>query len=202
MAIELDHVFVNVGKGFPEKEKLSNRLHIGNGRRHEGQGTEAEFLAFEKNYLEFIWLADEQEASQNPLELDKRFLANQCSFGVAFRGQLDESQASSFWQYKPPYLSKGCIWVHKSHKEDFSLPMIFVVDVGLENEAMWPIKKNIWAPDQILPGEFKKIIINGPMTSQDLQLPQLEFKSAENYSMEISGVGGLMLESVQVFSDM
>ncbi len=198
MAIELDHVFVNVKEGFPEKETLNGNLRIGHRSKHKDQGTEVEFLAFEKNYLEFIWLSDKEEASKNPLKLNERFLANQCPFGVGYRGVLDAEQKSEFWEYKPEYMKAGTIWVHNSALEDFSLPMVFVVELGVDNKSMWPSRKKTWSPDQILSGGFNEVVISGPLDPNELVFPQLKFMPADTYSMQIAGVESLRLDTLNI----
>ena len=82
-------------------------------------------------------MRDEKEASTNELKLNKRFNSKRCPFGIAFRGTLTEKERIDFWEYKPENLPSGSIWVHSSHLTDFSLPMIFVMDLKLGNESYW-----------------------------------------------------------------
>ena len=54
--LEIDHIFTIVNPSF--KSGLQEQIQglIGHRKEHQGQGTTAEFILFQRNYLEFIWL--------------------------------------------------------------------------------------------------------------------------------------------------
>ena len=201
MNIEIDHIFCIVSKNFTERDNLSVNLPIGYKRSHLGQGTEAKFLAFEKNYLEFIWLRDEKEASTNELKLNERFNSKRCPFGIAFRGTLTEKERIDFWEYKPENLPSGSIWVHNSHLTDFSLPMIFVMDLKLSNESYWPVNQDRWKAKDILYGQFESVVLNGPVSNELNNFPGFKMNSSDRYSLKVNGISGVDLSALGLIVD-
>ena len=107
MTYQIDHIF-QIVKNEEEAWNLARAtgLKIFPRRDHQGQGTSAIFLIFEKNYFEYIWLRDAEEAKNNLLRWDLKheaFLNGGSPFGVAFRGTIPDDLKSKFTLYKPAY---------------------------------------------------------------------------------------------------
>jgi Glyoxalase-like domain len=64
MALELDHLFIFTSVGAREVEQLLKfGLTEGEPNTHPGQGTACRRFFFHNAYLEFLWVHDEQEAT-------------------------------------------------------------------------------------------------------------------------------------------
>ena len=97
---------------FPERDdSLFQSINCQVARKHKGQGTENECALFGANYLEFIWVNDEKEASGVAGDLLKRskWRSNGCCpFGICFRNRMSEiTSEDDIELYTPDYLSRG-----------------------------------------------------------------------------------------------
>ena len=114
MPLVLDHFFIFVSPGFPEQDDvLFKSIDCQVARNHKGQGTENRCALFEANYLEFIWVNNDQEAAGVAGDLLKRskWRSNGCCpFGICFRNSMkDITSESNIELYKPDYLRSGKI---------------------------------------------------------------------------------------------
>jgi hypothetical protein len=187
--IEIDHIFTIVSPHFLEKGLIKPNSLIGNLTHHKGQGTSAEFMPFEQNYLEFIWLSNEEEARNNDLHLQQRFTSNKCPFGFGFRGKVDEGHLDDFNIYKPSYLSQGRILDHKSQTSNFNIPMYFVMDLDKDNESFYPINMKSFSKDRIQSGGIKKVILHTPHPDPVNSLfPQIEQVKSDTWGLQVIGL--------------
>jgi hypothetical protein len=127
-SLELDHIFCFCSSALPEVALLeAYGFIVSPGRRHPGQGTANRCVRFRENYLEFIYVDDENEARANSLQLHRRAQWRQTGaspYGIALRGTLSELDRKEFWEYRPSYLPSGEILIHKSEDRG---PLIFLV---------------------------------------------------------------------------
>ncbi len=115
--LELDHIFVFTAIDAPEAEALIELgLAEGSGNVHPGQGTANRRFFFADNFLELLWVHDEQEA-QSPIiastllwERSRWRQSGYAPFGLCVRPTAElVTQDRDFtlpdtWAYKPPYL--------------------------------------------------------------------------------------------------
>jgi hypothetical protein len=187
--IEIDHIFTIVSPSFPEKNLISRNDLIGNRNKHKDQGTSAEFMAFEQNYLEFIWLSDQEEARSNDLHLQQRFTSNQCPFGFGFRGKIDEDHLDDFNIYKPSYLSQGRILDHKSQQIDYKVPMFFIMDLDKDIKSFYPTNIKSFSSDVIQTGKIERVILHTPYPSPTNALfPQIEQVKSNKWGLQVIGL--------------
>jgi hypothetical protein len=113
MALELDHVFICCSPGAPEADALTGAgLREGSANTHPGQGTANRRFFFSNAYIEFVWVADADEARSPrtaPTRLYERCFpqtAGVCPFGIVFRPQSTPAPPAPFgtWSYRPGYL--------------------------------------------------------------------------------------------------
>ncbi len=131
MNIELDHVFVCVGPGAPEAEKLIRfGLHEGLPNEHPGQGTACRRFGFANAMIELLWVSDPLEAQNEGTRrtlLWERWSARGSGaspFGVCVRPTNPPAEESPFpaWVYRPTYLSDPLV--------------MHIAEAGVE-EPMW-----------------------------------------------------------------
>jgi hypothetical protein len=116
MTIEFDHLFVFTTVNAPEVDEiLAYGFTEGTSNIHSGQGTANRRIFFRNAMLEFLWIADEQEAKSPeiaPLHFWERSHSHQTEyspFGIIFRfcaAKRSEQVQPLFttWAYRPPYL--------------------------------------------------------------------------------------------------
>jgi len=111
-ALEVDHAFVACAPGAPEVGALLELgLVEGSRNTHPGQGTANRRFFFENFMLEFVWVADEAEATS--AQTRRTRLWERCSnrqsghspFGIIFR-PVSENASPPFqtWPYRPRYM--------------------------------------------------------------------------------------------------
>lgn len=198
--IEIDHIFTIVNQGFEHNlsEELNSQIKLK--RTHTGQGTSARFLPFERNYLEFIWLSNLEESKGNQLKLYKRFMANQCPFGIAFPGKIEDEFKNDFIEYNPSYsIGSTKILIHRSHFEDFSIPMLFVMDLGVEHSALYPKNNPYFDKSYLHLGGFEKVSLTLKEYSKTLEnFPTLIQKTGDLFKLEIAGAKGPELSEFNI----
>lgn len=111
-SFEVDHVFVAVGRGAPEMDRLrATGFEEGPENVHAGQGTACRRLFFENLYLELIWLADPVAADGPTIRRTGLAARAGCEAGASRLGlalRPTETPGVAFpvdtWPYRPPYL--------------------------------------------------------------------------------------------------
>lgn len=114
MTYELDHIFILSDVNAPSADKLVDAgITEGEPNIHRGQGTTNRRFFFNNSMIEYIWIHDEDEASNaqtKPTYLLSRWQgrASTSPFGICFRPTSDE-QMPPFpaWDYTPKYLPDG-----------------------------------------------------------------------------------------------
>ncbi len=131
LAVELDHIFVCVGRSAPEAGDLIRfGLREGSSNTHAGQGTACRRFFFRNTMLELLWVEDEVEARSErsaPAKLWERWSRRQsgaCPFGIVLRPGSTEYAGAPFpaVDYRPEWLPPG--------------DQIYVAQADLE-EPMW-----------------------------------------------------------------
>ena len=115
MTYEIDHLMIMTDVGAPAANQLVEAgITEGAPNTHPGQGTTNRRFFFNNGMLEFIWVHDEDEATNNltkPTYLLPRWQGRGKSaspFGVCFRPTSLELPAPfPSWDYKPEYLPEG-----------------------------------------------------------------------------------------------
>ena len=112
--MELDHVFVMVTPGAPERTRLEKAGLVPTYERaHAGQGTANVWYVLDNAFLELLWVADTEEAlssSARRLAFVERAdwkLTGASPFGIAWRGEASSKPRFDVWAYTPPYLPAG-----------------------------------------------------------------------------------------------
>ncbi len=137
--LAIDHLFAFVEPDFVDSAEAAALGRLGLilefGRVHAGQGTANRLVLFPEEYLEFLWLADREEAERNRLRLDRRADWRDLGgnpFGVGLRGRLDpELRKRWFWPYSLTGMSAP-IWIAELSAEP-RWPMLFVIDDDREH---------------------------------------------------------------------
>lgn len=145
--VELDHFFVWVTSGAPERAGLEAI-----GLRpfpelipHPGQGTSAIAFLFENAYLEMLWLDDEEAAARAGREAGADFLARgrfpetgASRFGVGLRRADDTDPRPAPFptaDYVAEWMPPGCALAMDTGVRDLAAPMVFVEPGILTFEA-------------------------------------------------------------------
>ncbi len=118
--IELDHLFILTSVDAPEAAALIELgLEEGPGNVHPGQGTSNRRFFFEHNFLELLWVHDEEEVRTSviaPTHLWERSRSSETGyspFGLCVRPSADGKAVEErdvlpeTWAYIPPYLPAG-----------------------------------------------------------------------------------------------
>lgn len=128
--LELDHVVCMVDPTEDWAERLgSGGWPLDVGTSHSGQGTHNRRLILREQFLELLWVEDEQEASRNPLRLDRRAdwrRTGASPFGFGLRGQLPERLRHDYWLLEGLPMQ---VWVHRDNEVAPDRPLVFVLDV-------------------------------------------------------------------------
>jgi hypothetical protein len=112
----LDHLFIMCDVGAPEATALSQLgLDEMASNTHPGQGTACRRFSLAEQYLELLWVSDEDKARSDgvrPTQLWERWdrrRTGACPFGLVFRADAPEASAPPFrtWTYAPRYLPPG-----------------------------------------------------------------------------------------------
>lgn len=172
--LELDHVFCFCSPELLEVAALeSHGFRVNAGRRHQAQGTANRAVMFRENYFEFLFLADEEEAKANPLQLHRRAhwqKTGASPFGIALRGTLSASDRHQFWDYRPAYMQSGVILIHKAPND--SGPLIFLMPSrGDSLSAMQPINSPTIDPNLMEHTAGTSKIISLQITGPGYQWP-------------------------------
>ncbi len=106
-------------------------------REHPGQGTRNELLLFERNYLEWLCLADREEAEQNMVRLDRRIDWRETGaspFGIALRGPRAQLGELAWTKYAVPGFVLD-LWIWSDSLDDPRLPLLIVFEQSAELAA-------------------------------------------------------------------
>jgi hypothetical protein len=210
MNLEIDHIFCFVDPELKELEKLVKSGFKANiSRVHQGQGTANRCVFFKKNFLELIYLTSIEEAKANPLKLHIRARWQEtgaCPFGIGLRGHVSKEERKLFREYKPEYLAKGEILIHKESMKKPYYPLFFIVPSKERLEDHWPVNNNS-IPQEELENKFKAsaietVEITGPKIEPVPlieNIPGITLKKEENYFMKL-GLSGDFKESVHINS--
>lgn len=190
MSYEIDHIF-QIVKNEEEATELASATGFKIFPRidHKGQGTSAIFLIFKKNYFEYIWLRDEEEAKNNFLRWDlkqKAFLNGGSPFGIAFRGRIPVKLENKFVEYKPNYgASRYQIYMLQESIENPLLPIFFIMQNPdrLNFSDWYPLKlfqeRNEFCNFEHAVTEFKSVKISAT-EFPELRFDRLEFLEGQN----------------------
>jgi len=140
MALELDHLFIFTSVGAREVEQLLKfGLTEGEPNTHTRQGTACRRFFFRNAYLEFLWVHDEQEATDawvKPLGFVQRCryqMTGASPFGLIFRpssaGKPVELPFQT-WELHPPYLPKPLKLDVAENSADTTEPLLFYMSFG------------------------------------------------------------------------
>jgi hypothetical protein len=138
--IELDHIFIFTSTGAREAEALiEHGLEEGPGNVHPGQGTSNRRFFFRQNFLELLWVHNEEEVRSTviaPTRLWERSRWRQTGhspFGICVRPSADLLSSGQHrvlpetWGYKPPYLPSG-LQIDVARNEAYPQePMLFQI---------------------------------------------------------------------------
>jgi len=133
MPLELDHFLTFVIPEFKEKEKLEKAgLILSPPVTHLGQGTSSQTIFFKENALEWLWLNDEAEAKNSPLNLFRRAywqVTDSCPFGIGLRGTVNDFNLGDYELYEPKHDSSQRIWIHPVDRDYPMLPLVYIVEM-------------------------------------------------------------------------
>ena len=128
--LELDHVFVWVGREAPEAALLEGAgLRLDAERaEHTGQGTASVFFSFENAYLELIWVTDPDEAPAGWPERSRWRETGASPFGLGLR-RTSPGVVVPFptFAYRAPWMRPGTTIEFAEGSEDLTVPLVFVV---------------------------------------------------------------------------
>ena len=144
MALELDHLFIFTSVGAREVEQLLKfGLTEGEPNTHPGQGTACRRFFFHNAYLEFVWVHDEQEATNawvRPLGFVQRCrhqTTGASPFGLIFRpSSASEPVELPFatWALHPPYLPEPLKLDVAENSAETTEPLLFYMSFGRRSE--------------------------------------------------------------------
>jgi hypothetical protein len=100
--MELDHVIVFVA-GPEAVASLFPGFVLDHGIRHTGQGTRNRRVLFSRNYVEIVWITDDDQERHSGLGFAPRCAPDApCPFGVVLRGTVDEPDRERYVPYQVP----------------------------------------------------------------------------------------------------
>jgi Glyoxalase-like domain len=145
MTIELDHLFIFTRPDAPEVERLVEfGLCEGQPNTHPGQGTACRRIFFHNAYLEFVWVANEQEVTSewvrplNFLERSRYRQTNASPFGLIFRPAQDPADQVALpfrtWALHPPYLPAPLKLDVADNSDELSEPLLFYMSFGRRSD--------------------------------------------------------------------
>lgn len=149
--IELDHIFIFTSADAPEAEALIE-LGLEEGPRniHPGQGTSNRRFFFRQNFLELLWVHNEEEVRSAviaPTRLWERSQWRQTGyspFGICVRPSADllssgqDRVLPETWGYKPPYLPSG-LQIDVAKNEAYPQePMLFQIPFSDSPKKKYP----------------------------------------------------------------
>jgi hypothetical protein len=128
--LELDHVICMVDPHEDWAGRLeSDGWPLDAGTTHPGQGTRNRRLLLREQFLELLWVEDEEEARRNSLRLDRRTdwrRTGASPFGFGLRGRLPDHLRRDYWLLGGLPMQ---VWVHRDNEEAPDRPLVFVLDV-------------------------------------------------------------------------
>jgi len=134
--LELDHVLCMADPHGDWADRLESAgWPLDAGTAHSGQGTHNRRMILREQFLELLWVENDEEARRNPLRLDRRAdwrRTGASPFGFGLRGRLPEPLRRDYW------LLEGLpmpVWVHRDNEEAPHRPLIFVLDVTPTSSA-------------------------------------------------------------------
>src|SRR4051794_8737982 len=151
--LALDHVFCMVSPDdtwAAEFEAAGWVLDAGSS--HPGQGTRNRRLLWRDQFLELLWVEDEDAARRNPLRLDRRGrwrTSGASPFGFGYRGYLPERLREDYWLYDRLGFP---IWIHHDSDRAPQRPLVFVLhdadQRGAEPGGRAPPRRVSSTPDE------------------------------------------------------
>jgi hypothetical protein len=109
------------------------------GRVHTGQGTRNVRVAFERNYLEIVWIEHADEVSARGLDFRERCVRPSMAypFGLVLRGTIPPSERARFVPYPLPDAPGMVLQFLAEQRPD--APFLAVFDTA-DREARWPAR--------------------------------------------------------------
>jgi hypothetical protein len=199
MNTEFDHFFMFVKKPFHEESIITDAgFRLTKGNKHEGQGTQSKSILLEKEYVEFIWVNDQDETIRNPLKLNRRDNFEASPFGIGFRGGISESEKQNYWAYSPKFAHGSTFWINKFNESKPSVPLLFIMDLPsmkIEKPSdFWPINR-FQKDSELLTHKSKstkvvQIDISGPECESLNSIvsrvdPRLQFRDSDKFHVKI-----------------
>jgi hypothetical protein len=128
--LELDHVLCMANPYEDWADRLaSTGWALDAGTAHSGQGTHNRRLVLRQQFLELLWVEDEEEARRNPLRLDRRAdwrRTGASPFGFGLRGRIPAQLRRDYWLLEGLPMQ---VWVHRDNEQAPERPLVFVLDV-------------------------------------------------------------------------
>lgn len=194
MSYEFNHTFMFVDKDFSEESLFKESdLVCTMEREHLGQGTSAKFIMFPDNYLEFIWMSNEDNAKKNLIPIQEKAnwkTSGWNPFGIAFSGGVPENEKKYFVEYSPDYNSGKSIWIDKRSIENKEWPLLFFMEPSkdLEPESYRPSVMLKDRPEAVISkNSIKKLIYSGPAFKVPSYINSdfISFTSSAEYLLDI-----------------
>jgi Glyoxalase-like domain len=152
MALELDHLFIFTSVGAREVEQLLKfGLSEGERNTHPGQGTACRRFFFHNAYLEFLWMHDEQEATNawvRPLGFVERCryqMTGASPFGLIYRPSATAEPVElpfRTWALRPPYLPEGSKLDVAENSAETTEPLLFYMSFGRRPDDYLPERRH------------------------------------------------------------
>ena len=144
--VELDHVWIMVSPGAPERKALKNAgfLFAPGTNRHDGQGTASITVELDNAYVELMW-PDSSVAVEPGLEraaekFRERMLwrtSGWCPIGIGLRQttEADDSLPFPTWSWTADWMPKGTSMVMLTPRDDTRSPALFIEPRALSGAA-------------------------------------------------------------------
>ena len=121
--IEIDHVMCFVGGPVDEARGFT----LDAGMRHDGQGTQNRRIAFDRNYVELIWIVDEGELAASGLStFADRCAGRATAFGVVLRGEVEDAAAFRAYEMASGFRLQLLV----ASLEDPELPFVALIETA------------------------------------------------------------------------
>ncbi len=134
MPLTLDHIFVITCPGAPVGDQLLDLRWVeGSANSHAGQGTANRRFFFDEFVLEFLFVADVDEALNGAgrnLKIQQRSVqAGACPVGLVVRSQSEP--VFPHWKYYPDYFGGKMSFYVGENSDNFSEPLCICMPIDL-----------------------------------------------------------------------